>query len=57
MARFNRGEQLQETEYSLRTITRFESGAPGYAWLNDVLAVGVGRQTVNGPVYEIFEIP
>ena len=56
MARFNRGEQLQETEYSLRTITRFESGAPGYSWLNDILAVGDGRQTVKGPVYEIFEI-
>lgn len=56
MARFNRGEQLQEDEYRLRTVTRFESGAAPYAWLNDVLAVGVGRQTVNGPVYEIFEI-
>ena len=56
MARFNRGEQLREEEYSLRTVTRFESGAAGYKWLNDVLAVGIGRQTVNGPIYEIFEI-
>ena len=56
MARFNRAEQLREDEYSLRTVTRFESGAADYAWLNDILAVGVGRQTVNGPIYEIFEI-
>lgn len=56
MARFNRGEQLSEDEYSLRTVTRFESGAPAYNWLNDLLTVGVGRQTVNGPVYEIFEV-
>lgn len=56
MARFNRGEQLPDDAYSLRTVTRFESGAPGYAWLNDLLAIGVGRQTVNGPVYEIFEV-
>ena len=56
MARFNRGEQLREEEYSLRTVTRFESGSAGYNWLNDVLAVGIGRQTVNGPIYEIFEI-
>lgn len=56
MARFNRGEQLREDEYRLRTLTRLESGASAYAWLNDLLAIGVGRQTVNGPVYEIFEI-
>ena len=56
MARFNRGERLQEAEYSLRTVARFESGAASYAWLNDILAIGVGRQTVNGPVYDIFEI-
>ena len=56
MARFNRGEQLREEEYRLRTVTRFESGAADYAWLNDLLAVGAGRQTVSGPIYEIFEI-
>jgi hypothetical protein len=56
MTRFNRGELLREEEYSLRTVTRFESGAVGYAWLNDLLTIGIGRQTVNGPFYEIFEI-
>jgi len=56
MARFNRGEQLPPDAYSLRTVTRFESGAAGYAWLNDLLAIGVGRQTGGGPVYEIFEV-
>jgi hypothetical protein len=31
-------------------------GAEKHRWLNDVLAVGVGRQTADGPVYDVFEI-
>jgi hypothetical protein len=57
MARFNRGERLADADYSLRVVARFETGAEAYQWLNDVIAVGVGRQTDEGPVYEIFEIP
>jgi hypothetical protein len=56
MARFNRGERLAEDEYRLRTIARFETGAPPYDWLNDLLAIGVGTQTSQGPVYQIFEV-
>ena len=56
MARFNRGERLADGEYSLRTVVRFETGSERYLWLNDMLAVGVGRQTADGPVYTIFEI-
>ncbi len=56
MTRFNRGERLAEHDYTLRTVARFESGAQKYAWLNDVLAIGVGKQTAAGPVYDIFEI-
>jgi hypothetical protein len=56
MARFNRGERLADDEYRLRTIARFETGAPAYAWLNDLLAIGVGSQTPEGPVYRIFEV-
>ena len=56
MTRFNRGEQLSEAEFVLRTQVRFETGAEAYLWLNDLLAIGVGRQTAAGPVYTIFEI-
>lgn len=56
MARFNRGEILHENEYKLRTHVRLETGAVAYAWLNDLPAVGIGRQTAQGPVYSIFEI-
>lgn len=56
MAAFERGEALALEDYTLRTVVRFECGAEKHRWLNDILAVGVGRQTAEGPVYEIFEI-
>lgn len=56
MARFNRGEMLGENEFVLRTLVRFETGSEAYLWMNDLLAIGVGQQTPEGPVYTVFEI-
>ena len=56
MTRFRKGEQLAPTDYSLAIVARFECGAPGYSWLNDVVAAGAGEQTPSGPIYTIFEI-
>ena len=56
MSAFERGERLAEEDYVLRTLVKFECGAEAHRWLNDVLAVGVGRQTAEGPVYDVFEI-
>lgn len=56
MKRFNRGELLAEEDYRLRTLVRFETGHYGYRWLNDTIAIGVGRQTAQGPIYRIHEV-
>jgi len=56
MARFNKSAALGPEEYKIRTIVKFETGSERYAWLNDMLAVGVGDQTATGPVYTIFEV-
>ncbi len=56
LTRFARGQPLGEDEYRLRTLVRFETGAPAYSWLNDLLAIGVGRQLATGPEYKIFEV-
>ncbi len=56
MARFGRGAQLEPSEYSLAVTARMECGDPRYAWLNDLIAAGIGRQTPGGVVYEMFEI-
>jgi Protein of unknown function (DUF3237) len=56
MARFSRGALLKPEEYSLAIAGRFECGDPRYAWLNDIVAVGTGTQTVTGPIYEFFSV-
>ena len=40
----------------LRTLPRFETAAPKYAFLNRLLAVGIGEIHPEGPVHAIEEI-
>jgi hypothetical protein len=56
MKAFDRGERLADDDYVLRTLVKLECGAEPHRWLNNVLAVGIGRQTAEGPAYDIFEI-
>lgn len=42
--------------YHLCTAPFFETGAEGHAWLNTIVAVGVGERLPNGTAYEVFEI-
>jgi len=55
-ARLARGESVLPDEYYLRTAPFFETGAARYAWLNSIVAVGVGERLPNGAAYEVFEI-
>jgi hypothetical protein len=54
--RLARGEQVDPASYYFRTAPFFESGATKYAWLNNIVAVGVGERLPNGVRYEVFEI-
>lgn len=56
MAQIGRGETPREADYRLRTSVHFECGDERYAWLNDLIAIGVGAQTATGPTYTIFEV-
>ena len=56
MARFRKGEQLERYDYALTVVAKFECGDLRYAWLNDAIVVGVGEQTLTGPVYHMFEV-
>jgi hypothetical protein len=47
---------LDPADYYLRSTAVFETGAPAYAWLNDILAVGKGRLTPEGLAYDVFEV-
>jgi hypothetical protein len=45
-----------DANHYLRTVPRFETAAPKYAFLNRLLAVGIGDIRPDGPVHMIEEI-
>lgn len=54
--RVNKGEDVDPSTYYFRTNPMFETAAPGYGWLNGIIAVGVGYRTPSGVFYSLFEI-
>jgi len=55
-ARIARGERVEPHEYYLRTTPLFETASERYAWLNGVVAVGVGERLPDGVIYDVFEV-
>lgn len=55
-ARIASGETVDSSEYYLRTAPFFETAAPNYSWINNMLAIGVGERTPTGATYHVFEI-
>ena len=45
-----------DANHYFRTLPRFETAAPQYAFLNRLLAVGIGKIRPEGPVHAIEEI-
>src|SRR6267143_6858021 len=45
-----------DANHYLRTLPRFETAAPKYAFLNLLIAVGIGDVRPEGPVHAIEEI-
>ncbi|MGY2048410.1 DUF3237 domain-containing protein [Methylobacterium sp. JK268] len=56
MERLARGEPVDPAAYYFRTAVRFETGADDLAWLNRLLAVGIGQRPPTGPVYDIHAV-
>lgn len=56
MARLARGERVDPSDMYFRIAPRFETAAPQHAWLNRILAVGVGERLPTGPQYHIHEV-
>lgn len=54
--RLARGEAVDPAEYYFRITPWFETGAAKYAWLNNIVAVGVGERIATGPRYNVYEI-
>jgi hypothetical protein len=45
-----------DANHYFRTLPRFETAAPKYAFLNRLLAIGIGEIRPQGPVHVIEEI-
>lgn len=56
LARLGRGEDVPPDDYYFRTAIRFETGASELAWMNKVIAVGVGHRPPSGPVYDVYAV-
>jgi hypothetical protein len=50
------GGLLSPTEYLLAITAHLECGDVRYTWLIDLVVVGTGEQTRDGPVYTLFAI-
>jgi len=49
-------EDVRSEEYYFRILPTFETGAERYAWLNELVAVGMGRRTADGVTYRIHQV-
>ncbi len=56
LARLARGESVDPSEYYFRSTPLFETASERFAWLNGIVAVGIGHRFPDGPVYSLFEI-
>jgi len=56
MDRLLRGETVDPSQYYFRTAPMFETAAEKYAWLNRVLAVGIGRRTSRQVCYTVYAV-
>ena len=56
IARVEKGEAVDPADYYFRIAPFFETAAPRYAWLNNVVAIGIGHRLADGPVYSVFEV-
>jgi hypothetical protein len=56
IAALGRGEVVDPARHYFRTLPRFETAAEKYAFLNRVIAVGVGEARPDGAVHRIDEI-
>ena len=56
IAALGRGEKVDPSSYYFRTVPRFETAAPKYAFLNRIVCVGVGANSPTGAIHTIEEV-
>jgi hypothetical protein len=56
LAKMMRGEPIDASRLYFRTAPFFETAAPKYAWLNTVIAIGIGDRKPSGPYYDVYQV-
>ena len=56
LARLGRGEPVDPAAYYFRTTPRFETGAPAYGWLNDLVAVGSAVRRPDAVILDFYAV-
>jgi hypothetical protein len=56
IGRLEKGEAVDPASYYFRMAPLFETAAPQYVWVNNVVAIGIGHRFADGPVYSVFEV-
>jgi len=54
--RVEKGDAVDPSTYYFRINPMFETSAAKYAWINRIMAVGIGYRSAVGPTYSIFEV-
>jgi Protein of unknown function (DUF3237) len=54
LARLGRGEDVDASEYTVRTLTQIEAASPDLEWLNKGIFVSVGGRQAGGVIYETY---
>lgn len=55
-ARLAAGKDCEFGDTLFMTQVQFETGDPRYAWLNETIAIGEGRETQGGVEYRVFAV-
>lgn len=55
-AKLKQGGESQFGETLFQVQAQFETGDARYAWLNETLAVGEGRETQDGVIYQLYAL-
>lgn len=56
MNKVNTGRAATPDEYYFRILPMFETSSPDYAWLNRLMAVGIGERAATGPNYDVYAV-
>lgn len=55
-ARIAKGEDVPPSDYYFRITPVFETASDKPAWLNHLVAIGIGKRTAKGVAYDIFAV-